>query len=127
MTTSGIDHEDLWDAHQCVLDWRDSDNCDDTPAHRRRLLNLANRLKRAANKAAAQGIQPGGYCTVNRHTNGKPVRVMAVAEGYAMVRYPGYQPFIEPINGLNKPTSRVGSCSRPYTQLCELRPLDGSR
>lgn len=49
-----LSHEDLWDAHECVLYWRDSDNCDDTPAHRKRLLDLANRLKNAANAQAAQ-------------------------------------------------------------------------
>lgn len=48
-----VDAEDLWDAQQCVQDWRDSDNCDDTPAHRRRLTRLARRLRDAANAAEA--------------------------------------------------------------------------
>jgi hypothetical protein len=46
-----VDAEDLWDAQQYVQDWRDSDNCDDTPEHRRRLTQLARRLRDAANKA----------------------------------------------------------------------------
>ena len=47
-----IDPEDLWDAHQYVLDWMDSDTCDDTPEHRERLKALAKRLKNASNAAA---------------------------------------------------------------------------
>lgn len=47
-----IDPEDLWDAHQYVLDWMDSDTCDDTPEHRERLKALAKRLKDASNAAA---------------------------------------------------------------------------
>lgn len=48
-----VDAEDLWDAQQCVQDWRDSDNCDDTPAYRKRLSELAKRLRAAANGAAS--------------------------------------------------------------------------
>lgn len=49
-------------------------------------------------------IKAGDRCTVNRHANGNPVRVMAVAEGYAMVRYPGCSPFIEPVKDLRRLT-----------------------
>ena len=47
-----VDPEDLWDAGQCVLDWRASDNCDDTPEYRKRLLALAKRLRDASNAVA---------------------------------------------------------------------------
>ncbi len=47
-----VDPEDLWDAQQCVQDWRDSDNCDDTPEYQERLTQLAARLRHACNAAA---------------------------------------------------------------------------
>ena len=47
-------------------------------------------------------IKRGDRCAVNRHMNGNPVRVMAVAEGYAMVRYPRCIPFIEAVADLTK-------------------------
>jgi hypothetical protein len=46
-----LDFEDLWDAHQYVLDWRDSDTCDDTREHREHLKQLARRLRDAAEHA----------------------------------------------------------------------------
>lgn len=46
------DAEDLWDANQYIQDWRDSDTCDDTPEHRQRLTDLAQRLREASNAAA---------------------------------------------------------------------------
>ena len=50
-------------------------------------------------------LKRGDRCTVNRHTNGNAVRVMAVEWGYAMVRYPHGDPFIEPLSGLQKVAS----------------------
>ena len=47
-----VDPEDLWDAQQYVQDWRDSDTCDDTPAHRKRLNDLVRRLRDASNAAS---------------------------------------------------------------------------
>lgn len=49
---TGLDCEDLWDANQFVQDWRDSDNCDDTPAYRQRLTELARRLRDTSNRIA---------------------------------------------------------------------------
>jgi len=60
-------------------------------------------------------IKRGDRCIVNRHAhhaNVKPARIMAIAEGYAMLRYPGCSPFIEPLNGLSilaKEPSRDGT------------------
>lgn len=48
------------------------------------------------------GIEVGDRCTVDRHTHGLVARVMAVAEGYAMLRYKGCVPFVAPIAELRK-------------------------
>lgn len=52
-------------------------------------------------------IRAGDRCTVKRHRDERTgitriVRVMAVAEGYAIVRYPRAMPFVEHIKELTK-------------------------
>lgn len=51
-------------------------------------------------------INPGDSCIVNRHAATEDVarvaRVMAVAEGYAMVRYPRAVPFVVALKELSK-------------------------
>ena len=44
---------DLLEAAECVDYWRGSDNCDDRPPYQQHLRELAERLKSAANRAAA--------------------------------------------------------------------------
>lgn len=45
-------------------------------------------------------IKAGDRCTVLGHTKGWVARVLAVAEGYAMVRYSHAAPFIAPLETL---------------------------
>lgn len=45
-------------------------------------------------------IKAGDRCTVSGHTRGWVARVLAVAEGYAMVRYSHAAPFIAPLETL---------------------------
>lgn len=44
--------------------------------------------------------QAGDRCTISGHTRGWVARVLAVAEGYAMVRYSRAAPFIAPVDTL---------------------------
>lgn len=49
-------------------------------------------------------MEVGDRCYVARHGTGQVARVMAVAEGYAMLRYPSCAPFAEAIPALIKTT-----------------------
>lgn len=57
--------------------------------------------------AVNNDLKRGDRCIVTRHnhqahpTRGR-AKVLAVAEGYAMVRYPRATPFVEPLDGLQK-------------------------
>lgn len=48
------------------------------------------------------GFYIGDDVTVSRHDHGRPGRVMALAEGYAMVRYKGCAPFVVPVKELTR-------------------------
>lgn len=42
-------------------------------------------------------FQIGDRCLVNTHKHGKVARIMAIAEDYAMLRYPRCAPFVTPL------------------------------
>lgn len=44
----------------------------------------------------------GDHCTVERHGHQRVARIMAVADGYAMLRYPQAVPFVKPLSCLRK-------------------------
>lgn len=48
------------------------------------------------------GFYEGDSVTVGRHDHGMSGRIMALAEGYAMVRYPRRAPFVVPISELTR-------------------------
>jgi hypothetical protein len=48
------------------------------------------------------GFYIGDSVEVGRHSHGLPGRVMALAEGYAMVRYRGCAPFVVPVQELTR-------------------------
>lgn len=48
------------------------------------------------------GFYVGDSVVVARHTHGWTGRVMALAEGYAMVRYPRCAPFVVPVKELTR-------------------------
>lgn len=59
------------------------------------------------NEMSDNVIRAGDRCTVKRHRDERTsisriARVMAVAEGYAMVRYSRAMPFVEPIKELTR-------------------------
>ena len=46
-------------------------------------------------------VKVGDKFRLDQHNHGMTARVMAVAEGYAMVRYPRCTPFIVPVKELD--------------------------
>lgn len=54
-------------------------------------------------------LKAGDRCTVKRHEHyGSVARIMAVAEGYAMLRYPKAMPFVVPVSELRPPVPGDG-------------------
>lgn len=51
---------------------------------------------------ANDGFYVGDSVTVGRHSLGMVGRVMALAEGYAMVRYPRCSPFVVSVRELTR-------------------------
>lgn len=53
-------------------------------------------------------IREGDRCTYVGHTHGNVARVMAVAEGYALMRYPRCGPFVAPVRDLRLVDDEAG-------------------